>query len=160
MEIDDPKAYLLASLRLPPPIHVNSGTSKEFECVHQTCCGEYNMSTYSIDTILDLVDELSKYQRIYYYIFDFMKVLILWRGGLEISLFGKHFCLPVNSICTFLMAITLVENLRLLPCYSFLTLGCALMSSMGWRNNHPNPCRNPQSRLLTRATGGTSHNTL
>ena len=97
------------------------------------------MSTYSIDTILDLVDELSKYQRIYYYIFDFMKVLILWRGGLEISLFGKHFCLPVNSICTFLMAITLVENLRLLPCYSFLTLGCALMSSMGWRNNHPNP---------------------
>jgi len=139
IEVDDPRAYLLASLQLPPSIYVNSSSPKCFECVYQTCYGECNLNRYSLDTIFELVDELSNHQRIYYYMYDFMRSLILWRGSHTIALLGKQYCLPVNSICTFLMAITLVENPRLLPSFSFLTFGCVLMSSMGWRNNHPSP---------------------
>lgn len=141
LEVEDPKAYLLASLKLPPPIYVNSSCSKDFECVHQTCYGEFNMARYSIDYIAELVDELLKYQHVYYYLHAFLRDMLLWRGSHDVSVVGRTLKLPVNSLCMFFMATTVVEKPRLLPSYSFLFLGFVLMTSMGWRNNHPNPWR-------------------
>lgn len=141
VEVEDPKAYLLASLKLPPPIYVNSSCSKDFECVHQTCYGEFNMARYSIDYIAELVDELSKYKRVYYYLYAFVRDMLLWRGSHHVTLIGRTLKLPVNSMCMFFMATTVVEKPRLLPSYSFLFLGFVLMTCMGWRNNHPNPWR-------------------
>lgn len=139
LEVDDPKAYLLATLKMPPPIYVNSNSWKDFECVHQTCYGQFNMARYSIDHISELIDELSKYKRVYYYLYAFLRDMVLWRGSHQMIILGTTLKLPVNSMCAFIMATTLVEKPRLLPSYCFLTLGFVLMASMGWRNNHPNP---------------------
>jgi len=74
IEVDDPRAYLLASLQLPPSIYVNSSSPKDLECVHQTCYGECNLNRYSLDTIFELVDELSNHQLRYRIIFP-LKVI-------------------------------------------------------------------------------------
>ncbi len=67
--------------------------------------------------------------------------LFLWRNSFEFSALGKEFGIPLNSMCAFIMAITLVEKPRLLPSFSFLTLGWLLTVSMQWRIDHPNPWR-------------------
>lgn len=141
VEVDDPRAYLLASLSWPPTIYVNSSTSKNFDCVHQSCNGKYDMNKYSLATIIELLCELAEQGRITYYISDFIMGLFLWRNSFNFSISGKDLGIPLNSLCAFFMAITLVENPNLLPSYSFLTLGWLLTASMQWRIDHPNPWR-------------------
>ncbi len=58
--MDDPRAYLLASLSWPPTMYVNCDTSKNFECVHHSCNGKYSMNTYSLGTIIELLGELAE----------------------------------------------------------------------------------------------------
>jgi hypothetical protein len=99
------------------------------------------MARYSIDYIAELVDELSKYKRVYYYLYAFVRDMLLWRGSHNVTILGRTLKVPVNSMCMFFMATTVAEKPRLLPSYSFLFLGFVLMTSMGWRNNHPNPWR-------------------
>lgn len=140
MEIDDPRAYLLASLTMPPTIYVNSSTAKDFECVHQTCHGSYDMRKYSLGTIIMLLSELAEQGRVTYYIKDFVAGLFLWRSTSRFTIFGKkEISLPLNSMCAFLMAIKLVEKPTLLPTFCFFNLGWLLTVAMRWRNLHPNP---------------------
>ncbi len=67
--------------------------------------------------------------------------LFLWRNSFQFSACGKEYGIPLHSICAFIMAVTLVEKPRLLPSFSFLTLGWLLTVSMQWRITHPNPWR-------------------
>ena len=136
--MDDPRAYLLATFQLPPPICVNSSDSKDFARVYQTCYGDHDFK-YSIIQVFELVQELLDHHRVLYYVNEFVLALFLWRGSHSVTVAGKQWWFPVNSLCAFIMAITLVEKPWLLPSFSFLTFGWMLTSSMRWRNNHPNP---------------------
>ena len=140
MEVDDPRAYLLASLSLPPPRYVNCSAYKEFKCVRQTCYGAHDLNKYSIATIFDLVAELSSHKRFYYYVVHFVRSMLLWKGSHHVmTSSGEKISLPLNSLYAFIMAVTLIEKPYLLPSFSFLTFALVLFSSMRWRNDHPNP---------------------
>ena len=140
MEVDDPRAYLLASLALPPPRYVNCSAYKEFKCVRQTCYGAHDLNKYSIATIFDLVAELSSHKRFYYYVVHFVRSMLLWKGSHHVmTSSGEKISLPLNSLYAFIMAVTLIEKPYLLPSFSFLTFALVLFSSMRWRNDHPNP---------------------
>jgi len=142
VEIDDPRAYLLASLTMPPTIYVNSNTSKDFDCVHQACHGNYDLRKYSLGTIMMLLSELAELGRVTYYVKDFVAGLFFWRSTSKFSIFGKKkISLPLNSICAFIMAIKLVEKPTLLPTFCFFSLGWLLTVAMRLRNAHPNPWR-------------------
>ena len=146
MEVDDPRAYLLASLSLPPPRYVNCSAYKDFKCVRQTCYGAHDMNKYSMSTIFDLVEELTSHKRAYYYVVHFVRSMLLWEGSHHFTTFtGEEISLPLNSVCAFAMAVTLVERPYLLPSFSFLTVALVLLSSMRWRNNHPSPWRHRNS---------------
>ena len=97
------------------------------------------MTKYSINQVFELVQELLDHQRVLYYVNKFVLDLLLWRGSHSVTVAGRKWCLPVNSLCAFIMSITLVEKPWLLPSFSFLTFGWMLSSSMQWRHDHPNP---------------------
>ncbi len=39
-------------------MYVSSKTPKDFRCVRQTCNGNYDMNSYSIETIVELLSEI------------------------------------------------------------------------------------------------------
>ena len=104
MEVDDPRAYLLASLSLPPPRYVNCSAYKEFKCVRQTCYGAHDLNKYSIATIFDLVAELSSHKRFYYYVVHFVHSMLLWKGSHHVmTSSGEKISLPLNSLYAFII---------------------------------------------------------
>ncbi len=46
IDVENPKAHLLASLKLPPPLYINCKSSKKFQCVRHTVHGDFDISKY------------------------------------------------------------------------------------------------------------------
>lgn len=141
IEIEDPRKYLLAGLAMPPTTHVNSKDRKDFACVNQCIHGGVDMKNFDLGTIVALLQEILNYQNSLYYIKDVVLDTLLWRFTSKCQFMGFNISYPLNSICAFYMATTLVENPRLLPSYSFFTIGLVLLNGLWWRMKHPDPWR-------------------
>ena len=139
MEVDDPRAYLLASLSLPPARYVNCSGLKDFKCIRQTVYGGQDMTKYSIATIVGLISELTSYKRVYYYAYYWVRSMMLWEDTYKITFLGVKTAFPLKSLCAFPMAVTLVEKPHLLPAFALLSVALILLTTMNYRTTHPNP---------------------
>ncbi len=139
MEVDDPRAYLLASLSLPPARYVNCSGLKDFKCIRQTVYGGHDMNKYSIATIVGLISELTSYKRFYYYAYYWVRSMLLWEDTYKITFLGVKTAFPLKSLCAFPMAVTLVEKPHLLPAFLLLSVALVLLTTMNYRTTHPNP---------------------
>ena len=60
-------------------------------------------------------------------------------GHFPVTVYGTTFCIPIHSSVAFLMGITLVENLNLLPSYFFFCIAWFLLATYEARRAHPSP---------------------
>ena len=166
VEIDDPRAHVLASLKVPPPVYVNTKTSKNFNCVRHTITGIFDEKEYSVTTTTDLVYELYEQLRVVHYIEEILYSHLFWRSNTNTkirvpALFSKYTAekeiwLPLASLIVFLVAISVVEHPRLIPSISCYFIGYLLLTTRMYRNDYPNPwwrCMSIRNLFLSLAFG-------
>ena len=118
---------------------MNSKDRKDFSCVNQCIHGGVDMKNFDLGTIISLLQEILNYQVSLYYVKDVVLDTLLWRFTSHFLVMGMKISVPLNSICAFYMATTIVENPTLLPSYSFFTIALVLLNGLWWRMKHPNP---------------------
>lgn len=141
LEVDNQKELVLSNLRHPPDEFINVKKKKDFNLVRQVVQGLPDLSTYSLNTVMLYVDELSSYLYVQYYIMDAIISLLFWRGQVP-------FCgikLPLHSVIAFIMAITLAERPTLGFSYFWFANAWLLLAIQNWRNNTPNPWNRSKS---------------
>jgi len=156
IEVDDPRAYILASLKIPPTIYVNTNSEKKFKSTRSTVNGDFEESQYSIQTIISALLEAKQYKRLIHYIKDIVTSILFWRGTWKLKLrvpkynsqsttllekltTEKECLIPFSSILLFIIAVVVVERPSLLPSASFLITGGVMLQSSTFRNNYQNP---------------------
>jgi len=140
MEIHDERQLVLAALRPPPPIYVNTKSRKDFRVIRQTCFGAVDEERYSVSTLKSYIDELYELQESLFYIEDGLMTLLLWRGSLQwtIPVLQIEVDLPIHSISAFVTAVFLVENPNFVPSFCFGSLAWLLLAIGGYRQGAEN----------------------
>jgi hypothetical protein len=80
IEIDDPRAYLLASFKIPPAVYVNTKSVKNFHCMRGTIHGDFDITEYSLQTTILLFREILQQKRVIYYAKDIVFSILFWRA--------------------------------------------------------------------------------
>eukprot|EP00537_Pseudo-nitzschia_pungens_P003533 CAMPEP_0172372246 /NCGR_PEP_ID=MMETSP1060-20121228/46652_1 /TAXON_ID=37318 /ORGANISM="Pseudo-nitzschia pungens, Strain cf. cingulata" /LENGTH=1198 /DNA_ID=CAMNT_0013098153 /DNA_START=437 /DNA_END=4033 /DNA_ORIENTATION=+ len=140
IEINDERQLVLATLRPPEPVYVNTKSRKDFNVIRETCFGSIDENRYSSTTLKSYIDELFELQHVLFYLEDAVMTVLLWRGHFDITLplVGKSIVLPVHSMMAFLTAVVLVENPILFPSFWFGSLAWLLIAIGGWRRSSEN----------------------
>lgn len=97
------------------------------------------MQSFDLGVITGLIQEILSLESSLYYIKDIVLDTLLWRCTFKMDVMGIEIPFPLNSICFFYMATTLVENPILLPSYSFFMIALVLLNGLWWRLKHPSP---------------------
>ncbi len=100
MEIDDPRAFLLASLKIPPQVYVNTKSAKNFHCLRHTIHGDHDLSEYSIQTTIMLFREILQQKRIIYYAQGIVSDCFFWRAKSKITIRVPSFSNPTENAST------------------------------------------------------------
>jgi C2 domain len=138
MEIFDERKLALVALQPPPPIYVNAKKRRDFRVIRETCLGNVDEERYSVSTLKSYVEELQELQYVLFYLEDAAMTLFLWRGHLDIPLFGREIKLPLHSLNAFILSTFLVEHPQLLPSFGFLSIAWIMIAIMGWRRHSEN----------------------
>lgn len=163
IEIDDPRGYLLASLKIPPPIYVNTKAAKKFHCIRHTVNGDFDVSVYSIQTIIMLGKELMSHKKVVHYAKKIIADCFFWRPVSKLtvrvpwflksdkdrviesdSLFDKYtverdIYTPFYSVVVLISWVLVIEKPRLLPSFSWFSLAMLLLTTKQFRATYPNP---------------------
>ena len=91
LEIEDPRKFLLESLKIPPTMYVNSNSKKEHECIEGACRGAYDLEEYQLGTILSLCGEIYECIRVVHYIKEGLTTMLLWRGTYPVTIYLPNF---------------------------------------------------------------------
>ena len=140
IEIDDERKALLAALRPPEPVYINTARKKSMSVARYTACGEYdNQTRFSLQVLQGYIDEiLAGYlRRLLYSIQDGFKSLVLWRN--QVTLFGIG--LPLFSLLAFVIGILIVEKPQLIPAMISFIAALFLLEQMNQRVSSPSPWR-------------------
>ncbi|KAL7446886.1 hypothetical protein ACHAXM_011668 [Skeletonema potamos] len=149
MDLEDERTLLLSNFRYPESVYVNIETKKDFKVMHQTVHGKVDMKKFNIWNVTYYMEELYEYLTIYYYLEDSLKSLILWRSKTTIpvpilrltslSISWVDVSVPLHSLMAFLVMISIVENLDLMPSFFFGSIGWILIATMEYRTSWPDP---------------------
>lgn len=140
MEIDNQRKWLLAALKPPPPVYINTTKKKSVNVARYTACGEYdNEENFNLHVLQGYIDEITEgyIRRIVYALQDGTRSLLCWRDQIQIC--GVGF--PLYSLLTFAMAILLVEHPRLFPAFVCFAIVAFFMNGMQQRLSSPSPWR-------------------
>jgi len=147
MECPDERTFMLNSLRLPKPIYLNVKSQKEYFFAKTALFGKDN-DEFCLSKIVGYINEILLYPKILIFIIRAFFFILLWRGhyhitisipyispGNKISVQPIVIYLPLHSMTTFILGITLVEYPYLIFPYSFLTITWVMIAFMEFRNN-------------------------
>jgi F0F1-type ATP synthase assembly protein I len=160
MELADNQTLLLSNFHFPEQVYVNVESKKDFHVLRQTIIGSHDLRQYGLGNIGAYIEELWDVLTIYYYLEDATKSLVLWRSSSTVPLplpnfkaFGVQWVkvgVPLHSMLAFLLATSLVENLELVPSFSFGCIVWMMIATLEMRAHNPNPWKRSQrlSRLL------------
>ena len=162
MEIENERKVLLAALRPPTPIFINTKHRKSMSVARYTVCGEYHNETrFSLPVLQGYVDELLQgyVRRIIYTIQDSYTSIVFWRS--QITLLGVG--VPLFSFLVFVMGMAVVEKPYTIPAVICFTVALSLLAQMHERLSSPSPWRRCRSfsyyfRILAFGHSGTDHN--
>jgi len=135
----NPRNALLSSMRLPTQNYINVAQKTAFKNARFVCSGEEDMNLLDIDAIKSYRQELMDYKGVLIYIFDAVKIVILWRGHFDVSFWKLKLKLPLHSITAFLMGIFLVENYNLIPSCTLFCITWLLFATNEERHRNPSP---------------------
>jgi hypothetical protein len=130
LEMDDERSWILQSLKVPPPVYINTTKKKSLRVARYTAMGEYVAeNSFQLSVFQGYIDEILQghVRRILYKSQDGLRSLLLWRNQVTICGVG----LPLYSALVFIMSILAVEHPNLIP--GLLLLGLTLFLLV--RNN-------------------------
>ena len=85
LEVNDPREYVLASLKIPPSIYVNSKSYKKFQCIRDSVHGNHDLSKYNLANIMALVQEIIEQRRVIFYVKHIGAESFFWRGSHKVA---------------------------------------------------------------------------
>mmetsp|Transcript_14702 Transcript_14702/g.30086 ORF Transcript_14702/g.30086 Transcript_14702/m.30086 type:complete len:637 (-) Transcript_14702:35-1945(-) len=136
--------YTLGAARnLPAVKYLNLPNNVEFMVVYYVCHGDEDPSRFSLETLYAYQTELEGYYVHINLIRQAALAILFWRGHHEIKIFGRSLSVPMHSLVAFVMGVTLVENLNLLPSYLLFSIAWFLAATYEARNAHPSPWAAP-----------------
>jgi len=158
IEIDDERKALLAALRPPVPVYINTARKKSMAVARYTACGEYdNRVRFSLQVLQGYIDEILQgyVRRLLYSFQDGIKSLVLWRDQVTVLGIG----IPLFSMFAFVIGIFVVEHPNMIPAMIVFALALVLLEQMNHRISSPSPWRRCRSfsfylRVLIFGTSG------
>ena len=141
-EYDSFRQYALGGVKQLPQInHINVARKNDFKVAHFVCNGEEDLNQFNLKDLIAYQTELQSLVVVLYYIRKAVLTVIFWRGHKTIRLFGrkKGLLVPLHSMVAFLLGVTLIENLNLLPSYSLFCVAWFLMATNDYRQTNPSP---------------------
>ena len=133
------KYILGAAVNLPDVNYLNLPNKFEFMTVYYVCHGDEDPNRFSLETLYAYQAELEGHYGQIYQIKRAALTIMFWRGHLRIKLYGTELNLPIHSCVAFVMGVTLIENLNLLPSYLLFSIAWLLTATYEARQTHPSP---------------------
>ena len=130
-----------------PRFFINTESQRSWKMLRYITRGPIDMNEVSVKSVQLYFSELVSDWRRYCYLLDVVAEILLWRGRLHFTLFGKDksiWC-PCHSIVLFASALISMERPELIPSVFFYGVAYCLLWNNYYASHHPSPWRRVRS---------------
>ena len=120
-------------------IHVNA--KKNYKHIQYTVNGKPNLNEYSLKTFFGLIEELLKYQLVYFDFLEGIKTVLFWRS--HTKFIGIN--IPLHSMIFFSFTIVLIEYPMYSMSVAFASIAWLMLALLEMQRKDPSPWNRPPS---------------
>lgn len=136
----------------PPRFFVNVETEKSWRVVRYLTRGAVDQQEVSVQSLKLYIREMLGHGKQFCYLVDVLAEVVLWRGSLNLKIFGKEISVwcPIHSVYLLLSITYCLGHPDFAPAIIFYGIAYALLWKNYYLSTHPNPfCRVKSFRRFT-----------